>query len=274
MTPFPTIAMHTLGQVASHNTYDTTDWTSHFTDVNAVELDVWPLSGWIVCHNFDPAGARMLVDYMYDLSKWHKANPDHDLLTVFIEIKSREGWKVGDFESIIRGRFNDSRELFRPTDLGIWGRDQKGYYDISLKGSVQTNGWPEVTSLKNKIMFVINGGGHVTETYLAERPLFNTVTGTWSTEMGVAPICFMMSTLNDQRDGSQFIVLFNEKYNDFPALITRPADNCLRRAYQVDVGNDDMVKGNLVPAQNAMKDKYINYLAYDQTKNAFWMRLP
>jgi len=35
-----------------------------------------------------------------------------------------------------------------------------------------------------------------------------------------------------------------------------------------------MVKGDLVPAENAMKDKYINYLAYDHTKNAFWMRLP
>lgn len=268
--------MQNLGQVASHNTFETSDWTDHLKDVNAIEWDVWPLHNWIVSHDFN-VGAGHLEGYIKGLYDWHIAHPNHDLLTVNIEIKSREGWKVGDFESIIRGkpgalRFDSPDVLFRPTDLGVWGRDTKGYYNESLTGLVKAHGWPDITSYKNKVMFVLNGGDHVMDTYFAERPLVDNSTGTWSTAMGVAPICFVMCSLDNQRT-SDFIVIWNGEYDQFPTWTGNPGDNLLRRAYRVNIGNEEMVKGNIVPAENAIKAKYINYLAYDKTKNAFWTLL-
>src|SRR5580658_6673801 len=135
MNPFPVAPpapLHKIGQVGSHNTYTTADWTSHLADVNAVELDIWPLHNWIVSHNFD-TGAGNLDGYMKDLKDWRRTHPNHDLLTVFLEIKSKEGWKVGDFESILLRKF-DSPDLFRPVDLAAWGRTGRdGYPGLSLR---------------------------------------------------------------------------------------------------------------------------------------------
>jgi hypothetical protein len=116
-----TAALNTIGQIASHNTYTNSDWSSHFKSVNAIELDVWPLHNWIGSHVFD-VGAGNLDGYMSDLATWRAAHRNHDLLTVFIEIKSGEGWKVPHFESILLSQVQRS-EMFCPMDLVEWGKE-------------------------------------------------------------------------------------------------------------------------------------------------------
>jgi hypothetical protein len=260
-------AMHTVGQIASHNTNLTSDWTSHLANVNAVELDVWPRSNWRVSHAFD-VGAGTLAGYMKDLKNWRAAHKNHDLLTIFIEIKSKEGWRVPDFEELLLSGV-DRNEMFTPKDLADWGNKQGG--QLPLRWLVRSHGWPTFAEVKGKVMFVVNNNGdHVVDTYLAERPLG-----------GTAPICFVMSSLADRRKGWETIVIFNGEYAELAMVVTvpprapsaLPADHCLRRAYSVPQGNDEMVRGDTSIAAELMKKKLINYLAYDETKNAFWTDL-
>jgi hypothetical protein len=257
--------MHEVGQIASHNTNTNSDWIAHLKYVNAVELDVWPLSNWIVSHDFN-VGAGDLDGYMKDLADWRENNPDHDLITVFFEIKSKEGWRVPDFESILLRQFNRS-EMFSPRDLVKWGVD-KGSTAHSLRALVKDLGWPTFSEVKNKIMFVLNNSGdHVVDTYLAERPLRSE--SSWSTDTGTLPLCFVMSSADDTRTGYRNIVIFNNEYNNWPDESMLPEDRCLRRAYVVKSGNDEMVNGDQSVATNLMINKKINYLCYDSVENAF-----
>lgn len=259
-----TIAMHKIGQIASHNTYTNSNWIEHLDHVNAFELDVWPLHNWTVSHAFD-VGAGHLEGYMEDLAAWRKQHPDHDLITVFIEIKSKEGWQVPHFESILLKHFKRS-DMFRPMDLVNWGQHKASA--TSLRELVKQDGWPTFEEVKNKIMFVLNNDGdHVTETYLAERPLRDG--GSWSNQSGSLPLCFVMSSESDRRPGYENIVIFNGTYDELPNLSQAPDDKCLRRAYEVKSGNDEMASGKPGVATNLITDKWINYLCYDEVDHAF-----
>jgi hypothetical protein len=252
-------AMQNIGQIASHNTNTNSNWVAHLDHVNAVELDVWPLNNWLVSHDFD-VGAGHLEGYMKDLADWRAAHPDHDLITVFIEIKSKEGWKVEDFESILTRHLQPS-DLFCPRDLVTWAA-RKRFAASTLRALVQGCGWPTFSEVQRKVMFVINNAGdHVVDTYLAERALGS----------GSDPLCFVMSSESDNRTGHENIVIFNGEYD---ALATSGAHaNCLRRAYLVKSGNDELVNGDTSVATGLMKDKKINYLAYDVVDNAFSIAL-
>lgn len=254
--------LNKIGQIASHNTYaQDSDWSTQLDYVNAVELDVWPLHNWIVSHAFD-IGAGHLIGYMNDLKNWRERNQNHDLLTVFIEIKSKEGWKVTDFESILCEHLN-TEDMFTPNHLLEWAGNNPERNYSTLKELVQQKGWPQLKHVKNKVMFVLNSGSsHVVDTYLDERQVFND-----------NPLCFVMSSEDDSRNGSENIVIFNGEYDSFEKTSTPPRDNCLRRAYQVNVGNDEMNEGNKKPATRLMKDKQINYLAYDNVEGAFSITL-
>lgn len=262
-------AMQDVGQIASHNTNTNSNWIEHLDHVNAVELDVWPLHNWIVSHNFD-VGAGNLDGYMADLAKWHKNHPDHDLITVFFEIKRKEGWKVDDFEKILLRNFRRSA-MFRPMDLVKWAKKKnQSSTATNLRKLVKETGWPTFAEVKNKIMFVINNDGdHVVDTYLAERPLVREHAWSGSRFRMSWPLCFVMSSRGDKRTGYRNIVIFNHTYADWPASADN-SDNCLRRAYEVGSGNDEMVNRQLDPARRLMQDKAINYLCYDYVNHAFW----
>jgi len=265
-------AMQDVGQIASHNTNTNSDWISHLDHVNAVELDVWPLDNWTVSHNFD-VNAGHLDGYMSDLAKWRKKHTNHDLITVFLEIKSKEGWRVDDFESILLRHFRRTN-LFSPMDLVKWGRRNQSTAR-TLRELVEDKGWPAFSEVKNQVMFVVNNDGdHVVNTYLAERPLVKGRSWSGVRDRKSWPLCFVMSSRDDARTGCENIVIFNDVYDGWPTP-PDPSDNkCLRRAYEVKSGNDEMAKhGQTEPARRLMKDKGINYLCYDQVENAFWTPL-
>lgn len=261
----PDNSMQNVGQISSHNTSQNySAWRDAFDYANSVELDVWPLSNWIVSHDF-ASEAGNLEDYMKELYTWKQDRKEHDLITVFIEIKSREGWRVDDFESILLQKFKPE-DMFRPSDLIKWSGAQAGSSIHWLRDIVKLYGWPKFSDeiVKDKIMFVINGDNHVTDTYLAERSH-----GPVNTLKGKLPLCFMMSKIDHDRSGYQNIVILNEEYKDWEGNTLSVPENCLRRAYTVKKGNDEMVKGRLSVAKKQMKNQKINYLCYDDVKNAF-----
>jgi hypothetical protein len=282
-------AIQSVGQIASHNTYEhggdwyseKNDWRSNLDWVDAVELDVWPSKDWLVAHHGHSGGH--LEAYIQNLADWRKKpeNLNHDLITVFIEIKSGAGWRVGDFESCLVDHGLARSDMYKPLDLAAWAKS-RGFAGLTLRDLVKAHGWPTFKEVKNKIMFVVNGVDHALYTYFDERPL---VSGSqWNTDQSTQPVCFVMTSWTDLRRDYQSVVFLNDTYNGWPdpSAVSAGdrnaydlAKNCLWRAYDVKDGNAEMVGDpkDLTVATKLMKNKKINYLAYDDTKNAFWTSL-
>jgi hypothetical protein len=257
--------MQAVGQVVSHNTMSTwghKPWTTVFNMVNAVELDVWPALDWKVAHWFSDSGDSLKVYLDALVSYRKKVTAAHPLLIVFIEIHDNKGWNVADFQTIIRDRF-DQNALFMPNHLRQWARAQPGASRTdSLRDLVHKVGWPTYGSQANKVMFVLNCGTNhnVLLSYLKEAP-----------GLAWGQICFPMleptETYNNW-DKLDEVVIFNEEYAKFPAAVRPDQKNCLRRAWKVDVGGEELKK-NRSEASKAIKAKHINFLAYDEVENAF-----
>lgn len=125
--------------------------------------------------------------------------------------------------------------------------------------------------MANKVLFVLNCGGNrdVLRTYMDEAP-----------ETPKGQTCFGMIEPTDRYGGNwnsiDDIVIFNETYAGYKSTVPSAQRNCLRRAWKVDVGNEELARddsSNRHPATKAMRDKSINFLAYDDIKNAFAMDL-
>jgi hypothetical protein len=69
------------------------------------------------------------------------------------------------------------------------------------------------------------------------------------------------------------VAIFNETYDEYGKFRKTSETNCLRRAWKVNVGNDDLAAGKPHKAGEAMKNKRINFLAYDTITNAFAFNL-
>lgn len=163
---------------ASHNSYERDEsileqlnWDpeeNYQGGCRNIELDIWRHSNqweglFTVDHDSGNAG-KNLSDYLNIFSAWHNSNPDHDVISVMLDIKSANGnYELfpGEIDWYLKKYFLDRKYLFTPGDILIDGMD--------LVESIQERKeWPSLGELKGKFMFILSGN-ETWKSYYAEQ---------------------------------------------------------------------------------------------------------
>ena len=201
-------------QKSSHNSYERDelieDQLGAPNRIRAIEFDVHPKQDtgkFDVYHGQQVGKSRCatLRDCLNILSTWDSRNPNHEVVTVWIDadaevaVVSGAGWgdkdgqRPQDFDKIVREQLDTSytyygastSKLFTPMDLirscpSTAKRDADQSYLRSHPGLITTAvttkgcGWPRLSALRGKFIFVFAAGGasgsHSYEPYLSADP--------------------------------------------------------------------------------------------------------
>lgn len=157
-------------RLTSHNSYSRSiarSLTEVLSTTHSIEIDIWDdrnaifsigaeHSRWFVRHSLsggNDSNATTPGDFtacLNDIAAYMNANPNHPIITCFIEKK--QGWgetrNPEDFDNLIVSIIGRAK-LYCPTDL-------KSLFP-SLRSSTSTN-WPIESALSGKAIFVIHGG--------------------------------------------------------------------------------------------------------------------
>lgn len=119
--------------------------------VQSVELDLVQLpggAGFYVSHSRREAGNRVEW-YLDDLRQWSAANSSHPVITVMIDLKLvlDPATIASEVDAVIRG---SGLEPVRPADI------MRGRF-ATIRETLMTEGWPDVSELAGKFLFVTTG---------------------------------------------------------------------------------------------------------------------
>jgi hypothetical protein len=150
--------------------------------VRGLELDLMPQGypcytagppdgppNWYIYHDCAEGHLRTTVNTLGDaldlFKAFHDAQPQHEVVTVYLELASNEGLKGSrsefssyspdELDELIRGRLGNA-VLFTPADLLAWGGERPDATG-SLHRVVSTLGWPTTDDLRGKFIFLIHG---------------------------------------------------------------------------------------------------------------------
>ena len=163
---------------ASHNSYERDEQpvSTHFGALGVhtwegrcrgIELDI-NLSGrnwlWSVNHigGYGGSADQQLTAYLADLSRWHKANPDHQVVTITLDLKGDgcldqaatvPSALSSQLDAVLREAFPDA--IFRPRDL-------QGNSPTLLEGAAN---WPSLKVLTGKFIVFLSGSSSVKRLY-------------------------------------------------------------------------------------------------------------
>ena len=141
--------------------------TSHPLDDASTggDLDEW----FVFHHTFDmDSSAHTLDDFLRVCASAHRSLPEHEVITLFLDIKDGFPSRVTSAHS--RARFDAVLEhhlgelLFRPRDL--MARDPGA---ASLHDVVQRVGWPTLRELRGRFVVVLTGSAHQLSNYVGAR---------------------------------------------------------------------------------------------------------
>jgi hypothetical protein len=121
-------------------------------------------------------------DALYAVKKWSDAHPSHIPIYILIETKEdgiSDHVKIAGFKTAIRFDedgmqeiTNDINFIFKDDMQHILTPDNVRKNYASLNEAIQQNGWPKLKEARGKIVFIINGGMHITELLTKSYPSF------------------------------------------------------------------------------------------------------
>ena len=141
--------------------------TSHVFDdpETGGDFDEW----FVYHHTFDMSSSvHTLHDFLRVCAGAHRALPDHEVITLFLDIK--DGFPTRITSAHSRARFDAllqhhlGEHLYRPADL--MGRDSGAG---SLREVVQGVGWPTLRELRGRFIVVLTGSEHQLSNYVSSR---------------------------------------------------------------------------------------------------------
>ena len=126
-----TLSYQRLRQKSSHNSYQRLEGLQdqlQYHRIRSLELDIYyTKSGhttnsgdWFVYHNSDDTGTtcHRLSDCLKELQAWSNANPNHEVVTVWVDIKdSNFGSNSGDTPEKFDDLINQYLDVYEPGDI-------------------------------------------------------------------------------------------------------------------------------------------------------------
>lgn len=246
---------------ASHNSYDRDEslveqlhWSSTEPwqgGCRGLELDINQSeegNQWSVGHvgGYDE-DERQLSQFLAELRAWAEADPGHDVVTLYLDLKEvHEGFQSG-LDSYVLSYLD--RPMYRPVDL-------MGSYDTLEKGA-RGNGWPTLNALRGKFIVVLSGDAGAKETYAHDNPR--------------ARVCFADKDFGeDEPPHSQTRVFFNYNlsegdYDEWGPVFTdqAPRPETIMRGYVI---NEDDFWGDALSSG-------ANLLSTDRVRGHDWAKV-
>jgi hypothetical protein len=157
-------------QKAIHNSYERDEALFDqlvYHRVRALELDIhvgkwtWPdvAGNWYVFHENGPVlnetTCHRLTDCLADLAQFERAVPDHEVVTVFIDLKDdwdNAGHRPDDLDAVLEAGLGPER-IFAPSDFL-----KRCPAASSLREAATQCGFPTLDELRGKWIFALTGG--------------------------------------------------------------------------------------------------------------------
>lgn len=255
-------------QKSSHNSYDKKETILDqlvYHRIRSLEFDLFrkrfefiqgntvlvaaPAGDWFVFHV--PGGSfsrcELLSECLDTLLTFNRANPMHEVITVWLDLKyesfpgsgpvlEESPMSPNDLDDLIRGYFKDD-VVFRPRDIGC-GR-------ASLQESLRVCGWPSLSNLRGKLIFVLTDpGGAQLRTYQEKG-------GTFDRTAFVAPAISDVREMKNHPDAVFFNIDGGKKF------VLREFDDFIVRAWGLN--KEDNWKNALAQKVHHLATDKVNY---------------
>jgi len=175
--PVAGLRYNEVQQKASHNSYERHEEIGDqlvYHRIRSLEFDIHDDDGdfnWRVYHEHpgfpinDGTSCYRLSDCLDEVAAFHRANPNHEVITLVIELKDNFSSRHQpiDLDGLI-GKHIDLDSIFQPTDLLA---SCPGAPDLQSAVTAETCGWPSLFSLRGKVLVVIMALGDGADDLLA-----------------------------------------------------------------------------------------------------------
>jgi hypothetical protein len=113
------------------------------------------------------SGSGDLAACLADVRAWSEAHPGHEVVTIYLDKK--QGWgsrrRPADLDALLARTVSRER-IYAPAEL------RAGL--PSVRAAAERGGWPAMSALRDKVVFVLTGGGLISgngaqSDYVAER---------------------------------------------------------------------------------------------------------
>lgn len=260
--------------VACHNCYEkkySSSLEEALAYTSTLELDIWdsqyfigkkkcPGTDWFVKHslfqkgNKNCAGGSLKVCFT-EIEEWTRKNPDHDVLTIYIDKK--EGWgsnrsarKPEDLDNLISSIFPESK-IYSPKNVL--------QENTNLRSSVQGCNWPSTKDLKGKVIFVITDA-----TLFKKR---NKILDKYLNKQQNNSLCFVAPLIKKQDEIANpkglasknycNVIFYNLRYKNAALSSHINSSNYINRVYN---------SPETQAAISALEDKRVNFIALHNYK--------
>jgi len=275
------VKFNNVNTVACHNCYEkklAVDFQDVFSYTSTIELDIWNESfglgmvarllgksmhnDWYVKHKPHQRGNKnvangSLRDCLLQIKAWSDANPQHPVITIFIDkkqnwVSARRGKSPADLDKLLLSVFTKD-DIFLPADLL---QDKE-----NLKAAAWEN-WPSLESLKGKFVFVLTDG-----TILNKRRPLNE----YQEIQKKNAVCFISPRVSSEKEVyrpkglsesvAQNVVFYNLKENHSKLAEAISQIECISRVY----GSS---KNESLDRYEKLSSRKVNFVAFYNYKLA------
>ena len=162
-------------QKSTHNSYQRHEALLDqfgYHQVRSIELDIHRTktgqstrSGdWFVYHaSWDPGTTcNRLSNCLDEVAAWHNANPNHEVITVFLDLKSdwqSGGWNPSNLDTLLNNKLGSA--IYRPSHI-----NNACSGNNTLQKAVTGNcAWPDLEDMQGRVVFALTGGDSKLTTY-------------------------------------------------------------------------------------------------------------
>ena len=262
--------------VACHNCYEkkySSSLEEALSYTSTLELDIWDSryfigkkkchgADWFVKHTLFQKGNKNCVGgslrvCLLEIEQWAKKNPDHEVLTIYIDKK--EGWgshrskrKPADLDSLIASIF-PAQSIYSPKEVLL---DNE-----TLRNSVRACKWPTTKDLKGKVIFVI------TDATLLTRK--NKLLNSYLNKQQNSSLCFVAPRIKKKseivkprgisKQNAANVIFYNLSYKNVGLSAGISSSNYINRVYN---------SPETLAIVHALEDRKVNFIALRNYKLA------
>jgi len=260
--------------VACHNCYEkkySSSLEEALVYTSTLELDIWDSqyfigkkkctgTDWFVKHSLFQKGNKNCVGgslrkCLQEIELWTRKNPDHEVLTIYIDKKEdwgsrRSARKPQDLDSLITSIF-PAGNIYSPKEV-LQEND-------NLRNSVQGCNWPSTKELKGKIIFVITDA-----TILTRK---NNLLNTYLNKQQNNSICFVAPLIKKKSEiitprglsmqNASNVIFYNLCYKHAGLSSAISSRNYINRVYN---------SPETLATVNALADRKVNFIALHNYK--------